>query len=87
MNEKKIYCNGAELTLKHYSKPLNQNTGGQSCGVYQTAMRLECVELDLIFQSAHYRSNLKNLDFLIVLMELSIENILGGKVTYQNSDS
>jgi hypothetical protein len=63
----------SNLKLENVNPPI---TGGQSCGVFHSNIRLISEELDLTITCGHFKSNKKNRDFLLLLFELVIDELI-----------
>ena len=71
MNEetKKMLLDKVKLT-----RHPEQKTGGQTCGIMTTGIKLES-DLGITIIVENYRSQFKNRDLAFLLMELAIEEV------------
>lgn len=51
-------------------------TGGQSCGIRYSKLRLYSEELDLTLETGYHRSNIQNRELLKTLFELVLDELI-----------
>ena len=54
----------------------HQNIGGQSCGIISSKVIIYCEVLDIKIEVAFHRSQIKNHEFAMLLMELAINDLI-----------
>ena len=66
-----------EISLKNCKREiLNPKMGGQSCGLPQQKVRLVNEELNVAVEIGTHRSQLKNHELAMTIMELIIEDLI-----------
>lgn len=51
-------------------------TGGQSCGIIYSKIRLYSEDLDLTIETGHYRSRVKNKELLLKLFDSALDDLI-----------